>query len=107
MDKIIKKKDGTLLFLCPGCNKIHVINQPERVLWEFNEKLDKPTIRPSILNKSQYKRKGKIVKSICHSFITDGKIRFLNDCTHEMAGETVELIDVIEDNYNFDVLKYY
>ena len=27
----------------------------------------------------------------CHSFVTDGKIRFLNDCTHEMAGETVDL----------------
>ena len=29
----------------------------------------------------------------CHSFIRDGKIQYLNDCTHEFAGKTVELPD--------------
>ena len=32
------------------------------------------------------------VCSVCHSFVTDGKIQFLGDCTHELAGQTVELI---------------
>jgi len=27
----------------------------------------------------------------CHSFITDGQIKFLGDCTHELAGQTVAL----------------
>lgn len=30
----------------------------------------------------------------CHSFVRDGKIEFLGDCTHEMAGTTIELPDV-------------
>jgi hypothetical protein len=28
---------------------------------------------------------------VCHSFVTDGKIQFLGDCTHALAGQTVEL----------------
>jgi len=31
---------------------------------------------------------------ICHSFITDGKIQFLSDCTHHLAGQTVDLNDI-------------
>lgn len=29
--------------------------------------------------------------SICHSFVTDGNIQFLSDCTHSLAGQTVPL----------------
>jgi hypothetical protein len=29
----------------------------------------------------------------CHSFVTDGKIQFLGDCTHALAGQTVPLED--------------
>lgn len=31
--------------------------------------------------------------SVCHSVVTDGKIAFCSDCTHEMAGKTVDLPD--------------
>jgi hypothetical protein len=34
------------------------------------------------------------IPTVCHSYVTDGKIRFLDDCTHELAGKTVELEDV-------------
>lgn len=30
---------------------------------------------------------------VCHSFVRNGKIEYLNDCTHELAGQTVELLD--------------
>ena len=30
---------------------------------------------------------------ICHSFVTDGRIQFLGDCTHKLAGQTVDLPD--------------
>lgn len=33
------------------------------------------------------------VLEICHSFVTGGKIRYLNDCTHHLKGKTVELLD--------------
>lgn len=30
---------------------------------------------------------------LCHSFVTDGKIQFLNDCFHSLKGQTVDLPD--------------
>jgi hypothetical protein len=33
------------------------------------------------------------VHHCCHSFVTNGKIQFLADCTHKLAGQTVELPD--------------
>jgi hypothetical protein len=32
--------------------------------------------------------------SVCHSFVTDGRIQFLGDCTHALANQTVELPDL-------------
>ena len=29
--------------------------------------------------------------SVCHSFVTDGLIQFLGDCTHALAGQTVDM----------------
>ena len=46
--------------------------------------LDKPTVSPSLLQNF-------VPGIICHSFITDGKIQYLNDCTHKLAGQTIEL----------------
>jgi hypothetical protein len=31
---------------------------------------------------------------ICHSFIKNGKIQYLSDCTHELKGKTVQLTDL-------------
>ena len=32
-------------------------------------------------------------KQVCHSFIKDGNIQYLNDCTHKLAGQTIEIPD--------------
>ncbi|MCK4883540.1 MAG: hypothetical protein KAS30_01590 [Candidatus Diapherotrites archaeon] len=54
--------------------------------WSWNGDVTKPTFKPSILTTcSKYR---------CHSFVTDGKIKFLSDCSHEFAGQTVELLDI-------------
>ena len=31
---------------------------------------------------------------VCHTFVTDGRIQFLSDCTHALAGQTVDLPDI-------------
>ena len=33
----------------------------------------------------------KRINTVCHSFVTDGRIQFLADCTHALAGQTVDL----------------
>lgn len=97
-------KDFHLMFECPGCKQNHGINQN----WQFNGDFERPTINPSILVRGtvpitdeEYERimnGGKITPKpfVCHSFVHDGKIQFLSDCTHELAGQTVELEDIEE-----------
>lgn len=54
--------------------------------WKWNLDTENPTISPSILSKSG--------DQVCHSFVKDGKVEFLNDCTHEFAGKVIDLLEV-------------
>lgn len=93
-------------FECPGCGRSHILPVTGERGWSFNRDLDRPTFSPSILNKgSRFPtdeetarimagEKIDIEKTICHSFVRDGKIEFLNDCTHALAGKTVDLCEV-------------
>ena len=57
--------------------------------WQWNGDFEKPTVTPSILIK--------IGNTVSHLFIRDGKIRYMLDCTHPMAGVTVDMVDFPED----------
>lgn len=60
--------------------------------WTWNGDLERPTFRPSILSRTA-DASGEIR---CHSYVTDGRIEFLGDCSHELAGQTVDLLNVDE-----------
>lgn len=90
-----------ILFDCQGCKSPHCVNLDERraglPVWKFNNDLDNPTIQPSYLSYvPKYDNKGnKIGKdTICHFWLKDGKIEYLTDCKHELAGKTVEMKDI-------------
>lgn len=74
------------VFYCPGCEMDHGFNafKNQEPRWTFNGDMLKPTISPSLLI-----RYGK--NKICHSFINNGMIEFLNDCTHALKGQTIPL----------------
>lgn len=83
-------------FTCPGCGRIHtVMTNPlyGNKQWEFNGDIEKPSFMPSLKCTWDYSGGTKMDK-ICHSFITDGKIQFCGDSTHELAGQTVELPEI-------------
>lgn len=76
-------RGGTVyVFTCPGCGNAHPIEVPP---WTWNGSMTAPTFGPSLLCNPSY------AEHRCHSFITDGKIRFLDDCHHELRGQTVDI----------------
>jgi len=75
---------------CPACNNIHLFVDS---MWKFNGNLDKPTFTPSMLSNKDLSNPA---MPRCHSFVTDGKIKFLGDCTHDMKGQTVDLPEIEE-----------
>lgn len=114
MSKLYNSADGfTVLFECPGCECCHQVwvkPSPGKPCWEWNQSMTTPTFSPSILvqydrweppvtseNLEQWQQKPweqKKVPFVCHSFVREGKIQFLTDCTHKLAGQTVELPEV-------------
>lgn len=91
-----------LRFHCPACGTDHFVCVGPRsywnIRWQFNGNYDKPTIHPSVLVTVDVPADVKLTPNVrrCHSFITDGRIQFLSDCTHELAGQTVELPEIKE-----------
>lgn len=86
--------EGYYLFKCPGCDFLHAITdntyKGKAPKWDFNGDFEKPTFNPSYLLKNQ--------ETLCHSFIKNGKIQYLNDCTHHLKGQTVDLPDIEKDD---------
>ncbi|MBS0646940.1 MAG: anaerobic dehydrogenase [Verrucomicrobia bacterium] len=86
----IRNSPGKYVFYCPGCEDSHVINTDPRIAYPYHTlkgNLHKPTIRASVLSKGDLYNG----KPHCHSFVTKGKIHFLNDSTHKLAGKVVSL----------------
>lgn len=58
--------------------------------WQFNGDTENPTFTPSI--KETHPRPDK--PEWCnHYVITDGKVAYCGDCTHEFAGQTLDLLE--------------
>ena len=84
---------GGQAFFCPGCQDVHVVNSaPSGPRWTYNGNPERPTFSPSILVTCNWSKLDQSDKDeICHSFVRDGQIQFLGDCTHKLAGQTVEV----------------
>jgi Family of unknown function (DUF6527) len=83
---------GLYVFHCPGCgfdHPFHVLPAKTRKgeSWKWNGSLDKPTFAPSLLVNKDYPAQR------CHSYVTNGQIKFLTDCWHSLKGKTVEIPD--------------
>ena len=79
--------EAQVIFRCPGCKHEHSLRvKGLGPCWVWNGSMETPTFIPSILVQAF---SDKSVR--CHSFVTDGKIQFLADCTHELRGQMVDL----------------
>lgn len=94
--KKLEESKGLYYFMCPACKKPHEIGTDpadQFPVWQFNRDLERPTIRPSVAVESSWMGE----RTYCHSFVTDGKIQFLDDCTHECKGMTLDLPDITKE----------
>lgn len=92
--QILKGKDYDLLiFYCPGCQRIHpfTLNSKTRPNWIWNGNLEKPTLTPSLLCEPS------VPQNRCHLFLRDGVIKFLDDCWHELKGQSIPLQELPEE----------
>lgn len=89
----------TLAIYCPGCKMLHPIylSHPSHKgpTWVWNEDVNTPTFSPSLLVRYPWGPEQRQVT--CHSFIRDGQWQFLDDCTHELKGQTVPIPSIPDD----------
>ncbi len=107
--------DGRLTWWCPGCNSAHqvTVGEGSGPRWGWNGSTEKPTFTPSVLvwwtepanignpealraDVEAAKAAGPgtkipLVDKRCHSFVVDGQMQMLSDCTHALAGQTVPI----------------
>ena len=81
-------------FLCPVCG-VHYI--PQNAGWQFDGDVDAPTITPSLVevvnSPNHPNHQEDEPTTTCHLNVTNGEIVFHEDCTHELAGQTVAMTD--------------
>lgn len=103
-------------FKCVACGHRHMVTTEGSAdfsgpLWGFNGDLERPTFTPSLLvtwrepaNLADHEQIQRDIRAkeehgtpipqadrVCHSFIADGRMQYLGDCTHHLAGQTVDL----------------
>lgn len=108
--------DGGIMFFCPGCKEPHQvrIGAGPGPRWGYNGDPENPTFTPSILvrgvrldmsdddleavldeyNLPEDRKRvlaDKRINTVCHTFVTAGRVQFLSDCTHSLAGTTVDM----------------
>jgi hypothetical protein len=84
-----------LFFMCPGCRDPHALD----ARWSWNGITTVPTFGPAspgqafslLVRWSEGGQGEERIKKCCHSYVEDGRIRFLDDCTHPLAGKAVAI----------------
>lgn len=101
--------EGGIAYRCP-CGDAHYVTRPR---WTWNGDLERPTFTPSVLVTTGHyipleRNDGSCWCTYnaehpddpapfgcyrCHSYVRDGVVEFLADCTHALAGKSVPLGD--------------
>jgi hypothetical protein len=97
--KLIKRTPKSWwTFYCPGCKAEHAIH-PRYVVTGENE--DRPTVTPSLSiswKQWQFTEKSTmrgLYQGLCHVTITDGQLKYSSGCTHNLRGQTVDMVEIV------------
>jgi Family of unknown function (DUF6527) len=115
LSPILRDGAGNLLtWWCPGCKSAHQIAHGDGagLRWGWNGDVARPTFTPSVLvTGSEFTDSGRAAyeawlaagfsrpasprfesrDTCCHSFVVSGRMQFLADCTHALAGQTIDI----------------
>lgn len=119
LSKILRNgADGRLTWWCPGCDGPHQVvaridnaalpvpnasdadwTPPQEYYaardgaWAWNGSARRPSFMPSVLVTYDGADAGKdgAPPAVCHSFVVAGQMQMLGDCTHALAGQTVDI----------------
>lgn len=112
MPELVKQKvrtvsDGSHYWFCVACGRAHG-GPPDR--WTLSGNDDNPTFSPSFLIRSGHYIPGHTGECwctynaqhpddpsgfrcvVCHTFVREGMIQYLSDCTHGYAGQTIDMV---------------
>lgn len=115
LSPVLRSLEGNrLAFICPGCNTMHSVSiaPDQRPRWDYDGNATAPTFTPSVLIKTGHMASAhkpgdscwctfreehptREVRSrcgVCHFYVRAGKLQFLDDCTHDLKGQTVEMV---------------
>ena len=91
LSSFILLEDGDYYHQCAGCLQLHYVpvgHPKPKATWTFHGTPEHPTFKPS-MNMSWG-------KSRCHYTITAGQVKFHDDTTHSLRGQTVPLPEIPE-----------
>jgi|ERR1035437_375273 hypothetical protein len=87
---------GIYVFYCVGCachHHVHTFTKNSSgAIWAYNGDAKKPTFTPSLHIWSENKKGTR--HTSCHSVVTDGMIKYGDDCAHGYAGTTIEIPEI-------------
>lgn len=89
----LRSMTNGIMYWCPGCDSPHGINtQGGPPVWQWDGNAESPTCSPSV-RCFMIDPETNEQTTLCHHFIKAGKIEFLSDSPHALAGQTVDLPD--------------
>lgn len=114
ISKKLRKTTSDLIYWCQGCKQSHSVRIEGQHAWTFDGNFESPTFSPSVLTTSGHYISGHkpgdrcwctynaenpdnpapFTCQRCHTFIKNGNVQFLNDCSHELAGQILPLPDL-------------
>lgn len=116
--KLRTVEGGGLMYYCQGCDMVHQVRVGDGAgpRWGWNGDAQCPTFNPSVLvTWDQLSEAGRAKEQVfkkqhgrwptreelpadvqhrCHTFVRDGMVQFLADCTHHLAGTVQALPDL-------------
>lgn len=94
--KLRAGEDGVIMFRCPACDMYHHIKTGtgQGPRWTFDGNVEAPTFMPSVkVSWGDPNNPGHNIR-MCHFFVKAGQVKYLTDCSHEFAGQTVDLPNI-------------